>query len=426
MTSTKRISIVTVALVLACAAIPAIAQRSRRGSSGDPAASLIKKFNSAVNPTPEQQKKLSPLWSQYRKDTATWQATNKAKVTELKRQMSVKGKTQYAKQQLAILYSGKQKINRSLLSKMNGVLTSAQMPKAEQVLDPKKSAPKQGAKSLQKLGLNGEQMTQANTIMDEAKVQASKTDDPAVKAALMRDAMARVRNSVMTDEQKTAWDATQKRPTIRRMRTDDGKTKENSSKGETGETGEKKKGRSRGGWGGVELSEEQREQMTAIREKAKEAMKSAETREEKMAVWREAGQEMKDVFTDEQKKQMAAAGEKAIKKGTDQVLTTIEATDEQREAVGEIMADARKAAAETDDWTEKRKIYRETFETIKKEVLTEEQVKKMEEMRKNWGRGGRRGRGGDRDGGKREGGDRKEGERRGGKRKDRDKDAEKE
>lgn len=414
MTSTKRIGIVTVSLIMACAAIPAMAQRSGKGKSGDPSASLIKKFNSTVQPTPEQQKKLAPLWSQYRKDTATWQTTNKAKVAELKRQMSVPSKQKYAEQQLAILYSGKQKINQSLLSKMNGVLTSAQMPKAERVLDPKKSAATPGAKSLQKVGLNGEQMTQANTIMDEAKVQASKTDDPAVKDALMRDAMARVRNSVMTDEQKTAWDATQKRPTIRRQRRDDGKTKEQSSKGETGE--KKDRPRRRGGWGGVELSEEQQKQMTAIREKAKEAMKSAETREEKMAVWREAHQEMKDVYTDEQKEQMTAAREKARKEGTERFMKAIEATDEQREAFTEIMADARKAAEETDDWGEKREIYRETFETLKKEVLTEEQVKKMEEMRKNRGRGRRRG-------GRREGGERKEGERRGGKQKDRDKDS---
>ena len=302
MTSTKRISIVTVALILACAAIPAMAQRSRRSKSGDPSARLVKKFNSAVQPTPEQQKKLAPLWSQYRKDASTWQATNKAKVTELKRQMSVKGKEQYAKQQLAILYSGKQKINRSLLSKMNGVLTSAQMPKAAQVLDPKKSAPTRGTKSLEKLGLDSKQMTQANGIMAEAKIQASKTDDPAVKAALMRDAMARVRNSVMTDEQKAAWDATQKRPTIRRMRTDDGEKGTKTERSSEGQTPKKKEGsRRRGGWGGVELSAEQQEQITAIRAKMSEAMKSAETREEKMAVWREMGQEMKDVFTDEQK-----------------------------------------------------------------------------------------------------------------------------
>ena len=218
----------------------------------------------------------------------------------------------------------------------------------------------------------------------------------------------------MTDEQKAAWDATQKRPTIRRQRRDDGKTKEQSSKGETGE---KKKGRSRRGWGGVELSAEQQEQMTAIREKAKEAMKSAETREEKMAVWRESHQEMKDVYTDEQKEQMTAAREKARKEGTERFMTAIEATDEQREAFTEIMADARKAAEETDDWGEKRQIYRETFETLKKEVFTEEQVKKMEEMR-NRGRRGRRGRGGNRGGG-----DREDGKRDGGKRKDRDKDS---
>ena len=119
---------------------------------------------------------------------------------------------------------------------------------------------------------------------------------------------------------------------------------------------------------------------------------------------------------------MAAARDKAMKKGTDRIMTAIEATDEQREAASEIMADARKAAAETDDWSEKRKIYKETFETLKKEVFTEEQVKKMEEkraeMRKNW-RGRRRG-------GRRGGGDRKEGEGRGGKREDRDKDSDKE
>jgi hypothetical protein len=399
-------------LILACAAIPAMAQRSGKGKSGDLSAKLLKKFNSSVQPTPEQQKKLAPLWSQYRKDTATWQATNKAKVTELKRQMSVKGKTQYAKQQLAILYGGKQKINRSLLSKMNGVLTSAQMPKAARVLDPKKSAATPGSKSLQKLGLTGEQMTQANTIMNEAKVQANKTDDPAVKDGIMRDAMARVRNSVMTDEQKAAWDATQKRPTIRRQRRDDGEKTEESAKGETRE--KKDRPRRRGGWGGVELSAEQQEQMTAIREKAKEAMKSAETREEKMAVWRESHQEMKEVYTDEQKEQMATARDKAIKKGTERFMTAIEATDEQREAASEVMADAKKAAEETDDWGEKREIYRETFKTLKEEVFTEEQVKKMEEMRKNRGRGRRRG-------GRREGGKRDDG-----KQKDRDKVSDKE
>ncbi len=73
------------------------------------------------------------------------------------------------------------------------------------------------------------------------------TDDPAVKAALMRDAMARVRNSVMTAEQKTAWDATQKRPTIRRMRTDDGKKGEKTERSSEGETPKKKEGRSRRG-----------------------------------------------------------------------------------------------------------------------------------------------------------------------------------
>jgi hypothetical protein len=403
MRSTKRISIVTVSLILACAAIPAMAQRSRRGKSGDPAANLVKKFNSAVQPTPEQQKKLAPLWSLYRNDAATWQATNKAKVTELKRQMAVKGKKQYAQRQLAILHTGKQKINRSLLAKMNGVLTSAQMPKAAQVLDPKKSAATPGSKSLQKLGLNGEQMTEANTIMNEAKVQASKTDDPAVKDALMRDAMARVRNSVMTDEQKTAWDATQKRPAVR-LRRDDGEKKKEPAKAEPSE--KKKSPRRRGSWGGVELSADQQEQMTAIREKSKEAMKSAETREEKMAVWREAHQEMKDVYTDKQKEQLAVARKKAGKERTDRFMTSIKATDEQREAFTETMADARKAAEETDDWGEKREIYRDAFKTLKEDVWTEEQVKKMEEMRKNWRRGRRRG--GNRGGGDREGRNRRD------------------
>ncbi|MFP4355388.1 MAG: hypothetical protein ACLFUJ_09740 [Phycisphaerae bacterium] len=134
------------------------------------------------------------------------------------------------------------------------------------------------------------------------------------------------------------------------------------------------------------------EQKAIIAEARKQAA-AAETRQEKAKIMRAAMQKVRESLTDEQKAQMQQRRRNAVnsrRRAAARLGKALELTDEQKAQVKAAHEKARKAAEEAE--SDKRAVYRETLKKQMQGVLTEEQQKKLQEIReKAPRRGARRG-----------------------------------
>ncbi len=243
---------------------------------------------------------------------------------------------------------------------------------------------------LMRLKLSDDQKTKVKIILDEAKLQGKKTESADVRAKLMKDAVDKIKGSVLTPDQ---IDQLKKAEAARNQRGSN--------------------------FGRVELSEEQRTQRSKIWEDAKEKMKSAKTSDEKRKIYQEASEKMKGLYTDDQKKQMAEGRERMQKMMADRFKQSPlgkALNEEQTKQFFETMKTAREAASKAKSHDDRRKAFGDAIDKFA-ETLPEDQRekfnaaradmrKRMEDMRKRMGdrRGGERGgRDGGRDGGGRGG-----------------------
>ena len=142
----------------------------------------------------------------------------------------------------------------------------------------------------------------------------------------------------------------------------------------------------------VDLTPEQKAQVKAIREAAMEEAKQAQTPEERMAIRRATMEKVNAVLTEEQRSKIAASqparpGPRAQGQRAQGPFEKLNLTDEQRAQVREIMTAARKEAQSAETPEARREIMTAAREKTKA-LLTEEQLKSLNEGRETGPREG--------------------------------------
>ena len=229
---------------------------------------------------------------------------------------------------------------------------------------------------LMRLKLSDDQKTKVKIILDEAKLQGKKTDSADVRSKLMKDAVDKIKGSVLTPDQLAQLKKAEAERAARSQR---------------------------GGFGGsVNLSDEQKAQMKKIYEDAREKSKSAKTSEERSKIYREAREKAEGLYTPEQNKQREEGRARMQKMMADRFKQSSlgkTLNEEQTKQFFETMKTAREAAMKAKSHDDRRKAFTDAIDKFA-ETLPEEQREKFNtgraDMRKRMSERG--GRGGGRDG----------------------------
>ncbi len=138
---------------------------------------------------------------------------------------------------------------------------------------------------------------------------------------------------------------------------------------------------------GLDLTDEQAEQIREIMSDARERAGDVEPAERR-EIMREAFEKVRDeVLTEEQREKAAAMRKRAQAFG---MFRGLDLTDGQKEKIREIMSDARERAREADDPAERRDIMREAHKRIVDDVLTDDQAEQFRKRMQRWGQHRRR------------------------------------
>jgi hypothetical protein len=397
----------TLALLLILTfAMPAIAQdakKDKKSSKPQVGKSIQGAIGaSGVTLTTEQKAKLAAIFKSNAEAQENWKKENAEAVKAIKAEMKTARENQdrdamkAASKKYKILSKSKKTLTDNLYSQVRTVLGEDANKVFEayrkglgsgggdQDRNARRGSSRRGndpVAQLMRLKLSDDQKTKVKIILDEAKLQGQKTESAEVRAKLMKDAVDKIKGSVLTPDQ---IDQIKKAEAARSQRG--------------------------GNFGRVELSEKQRAQRSKIREKARTKMKNAETSEEKRKIYREAADKMKGIYTDDQKKQMEKGRERMKKMMTDRFKQSPlgkALNEEQTKQFFETMKDARKAASEAESRDDRRKAFTGAIDKFA-ETLPDDQREKFnaarKEMRKHMSERGRGGRGGNR--GSRNGGGR--------------------
>jgi hypothetical protein len=260
----------------------------------------------------------------------------------------------------------RQEIFDNLSKQLGEVLSADQMTKAAPLIkeladggDRPRRRPQTPEAVLQGLGLSDEQQAKAKTILADAEAQAGKTDDEQLQQSLRKDAMDRIAETVLTDEQKQQFLQTAQR----------GRRGGRGGRGGEGEGGRRGPN--------LQLTDEQQTQRDEIMQAAREQARNAEDRGERRRIMGEAMRKVHDeIFTDEQRQQLRQQMRQ------NSPLGRMGASEEQMDQAETIMRDAREKAREVESREERREIFRAAMQRVRDEVLTEEQRQQMQEMRR--------------------------------------------
>lgn len=137
-----------------------------------------------------------------------------------------------------------------------------------------------------------------------------------------------------------------------------------------------------GPFAGLDLTEEQREKIKDIQAQGRKQAQEAKTPEDRAKVRQETMAKVREVLTDEQKEKLDEAMIPMLNRRGP--FAQLNLTDEQRAKIREIMTQAQQDASEAKSPEERHKIMAEAMEKSR-DVLTDEQKEKLEEMRKGRG-----------------------------------------
>lgn len=239
-----------------------------------------------VEPTEKQVEPLKKILNAHRKEMAAWMGKAKPEAAKLQQQVqrfrTDKGPeaamaAKAAMARLDELRAEQKKLTNGLLAKLSGVLDEKQVAQAREIIDPAPPAPRRMIPFhlLGKLDLTTEQIAQAEKLITEART-AGKGKSPVETDDLLQKAWDGIGKDVLTDKQRKTLDEIQtasQRRVVRAM------------------------------LGGIDLTDEQYEQIAAI-------WKSAQAKAEKdprsrMDIHQRANQQViENVLTPEQQKQV--------------------------------------------------------------------------------------------------------------------------
>ena len=134
----------------------------------------------------------------------------------------------------------------------------------------------------------------------------------------------------------------------------------------------------------LDLTEEQQAKIDSLRAAAREAAKDAETREERQRIFKRMHNAIKDVLTEEQLAELKECRERhgGRRGGPHRAdcFKQLDLTEEQQAKIDSIRAAAREAAQDAETREERQQIFERMRNAIE-DVLTEEQLAKLEKCR---------------------------------------------
>ena len=214
----KRFTILLVAMLgVAILASGALAENEDKGKKarGKDRKEMRKKMEAKcakeLGLSEKQVAQLKQLREKHRQAIQNWRKENGEKFKDLHKKLREarksddKDKIKDLREQLAKLHKSRKQLNENFQKQLSEVLTKEQMAKHKKMMEKRLQhrRPRMAAMAgWKKLGLSDEQKAKAKEIRKKAKAKADKTDDPAKKAKIMREACESIRKNVLTDEQR--------------------------------------------------------------------------------------------------------------------------------------------------------------------------------------------------------------------------------
>lgn len=255
------------------------------------AAERIEKLIESLELTGEKEAKVQEIFKTHRQEMADWRRQNKARREVLRKALKeAREALQNIRGRMRELAVERKQRHEKLLTQLQAELSEEQIAKVKKhfarIWRHRRAGRFPGAHrwagrfpgTLRKLDLTDEQKEAVKKILGEAKAQAKEAESPKAKAKIMRAARDKIASEVLTAEQREKLAAMPKC----------------CAKGHKGRM-----------FVGLDLTDQQREQIAEIRKDAGEKAKAAETRQEKRKIMRAVREKIvQEILTDEQRKQL--------------------------------------------------------------------------------------------------------------------------
>ncbi len=251
----------------------------------------------ALELSAEQQKQLQQVFDTHKQAVANWQKEHGEEAKSLREQMRKARSDRDREAMTALreksqaLYKTRAELQKSLNEQIAGILTAEQKEKFKKMLAarrPRLGAPAGPLGAITRLDLSDEQKAQVKKIMEAANEDAKKVDDREGKRKIIQAAIEKIKNTVLTDEQKARLAEIRKRG---------------------GPAGRRRP------FAGLELTEDQKAKVKEIMDAALKAAKDAKDRQARREILRTARQKIQtDVLTEDQRAKAKQLREERMKR----------------------------------------------------------------------------------------------------------------
>jgi len=209
--------LLTLALVEASLAADAATQPAK-AQRGDHPEMLMKDLLKEFNLSEEKQEQVEQILQTHKQDMENWQKEHGAEFKKLRGQAdqpqknAATGPVPTAQDQLAKLLQSRQALVANMLTQLSDVLTAEQMDKVRQIFQPQKG--RGVLEMLRLIKLSDKQQTQVNEIVVAARAEAGQAANQKDRQKTWRDAVEKIRTTVLTDDQRRQLEALRNSPQL--------------------------------------------------------------------------------------------------------------------------------------------------------------------------------------------------------------------
>ncbi len=258
---------------------------------------------------------------------------------------------QAVRSEFQTVLDSRREIHQSLMTQLGDVLTGEQMNKVRSHLQEPRQNPGEFLSRLGQLQLTDAQQADVRRILADARQKAKNTDDPSLRNDAMTRAVETIRQTVLTDEQNRRLDEM-----LQQQQRQDHRREMLSE---------------------MHLTDEQKAKAETILADARREAKNTDDPIRRRSILARARRRIREeVWTDRQREQFRLGQEERYRRE----MRRIGMTDGQIARAETILTDARQEvrAALTDK--QRREIMRSAMQTIRTEVMTQEQRAKLREQ----------------------------------------------
>jgi methyl-accepting chemotaxis protein len=186
---------------------------------GDPEV-LVARLTQALDLTADQAGKVKQVLQAFRQSMENWRKEHAQELQDAQKKLQAardegKDALKAAREAVQKIQAGRQELIDSLKKQLAEVpLTAEQVEKITNAVEKVREAAADAMTRIQavlgKLDLTEEQKAAAKKIIEEARAEAKKTEGPRAKAEVLRSALQKIRNEVLTEEQRKKLGEAQK------------------------------------------------------------------------------------------------------------------------------------------------------------------------------------------------------------------------